>query len=71
MLALTLRIQDYLSICCAVSQVVSALEQGGAKKTSYLSGVNTHCIVGTDPDYNEVSEVGDPVPINRYRFFLF
>jgi hypothetical protein len=41
-----------------VDQVVAALEKGGAKRTSYLSGVNTHCIVGTDPDYNEVSEVG-------------
>ena len=28
---------------------------GGAKKTAYLSGINTHCIVGSDPDYNEVN----------------
>lgn len=34
--------------------VQTILEGGGAKKTAYLSGINTHCIVGADPDYNEV-----------------
>ena len=33
------------------------LEGGGAKKTAYLSAINTHCIVGSDPDYNEVSNI--------------
>ena len=36
--------------------VQTILEGGGAKKTAYLSGINTHCIVGSDPDYNEVRE---------------
>jgi hypothetical protein len=36
-------------------RVQAALEAGGAKKTAYLSGSNTHCIVGgVDPDYSEV-----------------
>jgi len=35
--------------------VQTILEGGGAKKTAYLSGINTHCIVGADPDYNEVN----------------
>ena len=34
--------------------VQTILEGGGAKKTAYLSGINTHCIVGSEPDYNEV-----------------
>ena len=39
---------------CLEDKVQSALEAGGAKKTAYLSGINTHCLVGQDPDYNEV-----------------
>ena len=37
--------------------VQTILEGGGAKKTAYLSAINTHCIVGSDPDYNEVSNI--------------
>ena len=37
--------------------VQTILEGGGAKKTAYLSGINTHCIVGSDPDYNEVNSL--------------
>ena len=39
-------------ICEKVQQLLST---GEAKKTSYLSGLNTHCIVGSQPDMNEVS----------------
>ena len=39
---------------CLEDKVQAALEAGGAKKTAYLSGINTHCLVGQDPDYNEV-----------------
>ena len=34
--------------------VQTILDGGGAKKTACLSGMNTHCIVGSDPEYNEV-----------------
>ena len=44
-------------------KVQQVLEGGGAKKTAYLSGINTHCIVGTDPDYNEVSEAVDMLDV--------
>ena len=44
-------------------KVQEVLEGGGAKKTAYLSGINTHCIVGTDPDYNEVSEAVDMLDV--------
>ena len=40
-----------------------ALEVGGAKKTAYLSGINTHCIVGFEPDMNEVSEATDMLDV--------
>jgi len=43
--------------------VQTILEGGGAKKTAYLSGINTHCIVGSDPDYNEVSEAVDMLDV--------
>ena len=33
-------------------QTLRALEGGGAKKTAYLSGINSHCIVGSEPDMN-------------------
>ena len=42
--------------------VQTILEGGGAKKTAYLSGINTHCIVGSEPDYNEV------INLTLYRF---
>ena len=47
--------------------VQTILEGGGAKKTAYLSGINTHCIVGSDPDYNEVKYI-DCLPV--YQFLL-
>ena len=40
-------------------KTLKALEGGGAKKTAYFSGINTHCIVGSEPDMNEVSEATD------------
>ena len=44
--------------------VQTILEGGGAKKTAYLSGINTHCIVGSDPDYNEV------ISLIAFSFFV-
>ena len=43
--------------------VQKALAAGEAKKTAYLSGINTHCIVGYDPDMNEVSEATDMLDV--------
>merc|ERR1719474_418118 len=44
-------------------QTLRALEGGGAKKTAYLSGINSHCIVGSEPDMNEVSEATDMLDV--------
>ena len=38
-------------------KVAELLTLGGAKKTAYLSGSNTHCIAGDNPEYNDISEV--------------
>ena len=43
--------------------VQKVLAIGEAKKTAYLSGINTHCIVGYDPDMNEVSEATDMLDV--------
>ena len=43
--------------------VQKVLAAGEAKKTAYLSGINTHCIVGYDPDMNEVSEATDMLDV--------
>ena len=43
--------------------VQKALATGEAKKTAYLSGINTHCIVGYEPDMNEVSEATDMLDV--------
>ena len=47
-------------ICEKVQELLS---RGEAKKTSYLSGLNTHCIVGSEPDMNEVSEATDMLDV--------
>ena len=43
--------------------VQKVLASGEAKKTAYLSGINTHCIVGYEPDMNEVSEATDMLDV--------
>ena len=45
------------------NNVQKALSAGEAKKTAYLSGINTHCIVGYEPDMNEVSEATDMLDV--------
>jgi hypothetical protein len=39
--------------------VISLLNDGGAKKTNYLSEIVTHCIAGEDFEESEISEAKD------------
>ena len=52
-----------VTVVLLINQVVDALEAGGAKKTSYLSGLNTHCIVGEEPEYNDINEATDMLDV--------
>ena len=52
-----------VTLILLIHQVVDALEAGGAKKTSYLSGLNTHCIVGEEPEYNDINEATDMLDV--------
>ena len=47
--------------------MLDLLEGGGAKKTNYLSGITTHCVVGKDPDEEEINEAKDVLEIPSVR----
>jgi len=53
----------YFSTGDLSDKVAEALRLGGAKNTAYLSFSNSHCIVGTNPEYSDINEATDMLDV--------